>query len=107
MNVQEAKEWLLGNRSTINMVPRDPFETWEARVATADAASVQRAYWVVKADQEFLAADKEAEYRRKRLEVASAIMSGNRNIYPETSVKMADVLMAANASAPIPDGAIP
>ena len=49
MYYKEAKEWLYGERSMTNIIPREPFETWEVRTAKADAAMVQQAYWVVKA----------------------------------------------------------
>ena len=52
MNYEEAIEWLNGNRSMTNTIPRDPFETWEVRIAQADAAMTQQAYWIVKATQE-------------------------------------------------------
>jgi len=117
MNVQEAKEWLLGNRSTVNMVPVDPLETWHARVATADAASVQHAYWVVKADQTTpeaahqTYAGKQAEYRSKRLEIAAVLHAAevyrDGDSQESLAIRRADLLMAANASAPIPAGAIP
>jgi len=108
MNIHEAKEWLLGNRSSVNTLTQDPMETWETRIAATDAAMVQQAYWIAKAHQEFLAADKEAEYRSKRLEIATAICSsgtfGGTDI---DAINWSDSLMAANASAPIPEGAIP
>jgi len=53
MNYTEAIEWLNGKRSMTNTIPRDPFETWEVRIAEADAAMTMQAYWIVKAKQEF------------------------------------------------------
>jgi hypothetical protein len=53
MTPEEAKEWLLGNRSC-NNIPLEPFETWVVRGAQADAAMVQQAYWVLKAESEGL-----------------------------------------------------
>ena len=117
MNVQEAKEWLLGNRSTVNMVPVDPLETWHARVATADAASVQHAYWVVKADQTTpeaahqTYAGKRAEYRSKRLKIAAVLLAAEIHHDGDDDARLAilraDGLMAANEALPIPSGAIP
>ncbi len=52
MNLKEAQEWLVGNRSTVNSVPQDPYETWEVRIAQADAARTQQAYWIVRAHNE-------------------------------------------------------
>ena len=37
-----------------NIIPQDPFETWQVRVAEADAAMMQQAYWVLKAWNENL-----------------------------------------------------
>jgi len=49
MNIDEARAWLNGERSTTNYMPQDPFETWAVRIAQADAAMIQQAYWVLKA----------------------------------------------------------
>lgn len=54
MDYIEASAWLRGERSSINTIPPDPSETWLVRVAGADAASTQQAYWVTKAHQEGL-----------------------------------------------------
>ena len=54
MDFYEATQWLLGNRSTINSVPQDPIETWQSRIAIADAANTQQAYYIVKAHKEGL-----------------------------------------------------
>ena len=54
MNKEEAMEWLKGSRSMINIVPRDPYETWECRIAEADASMIQQAYWIVRASKEGL-----------------------------------------------------
>ena len=32
-----------------NIIPREPFESWQVRIAQADAAMVQVAYWIAKA----------------------------------------------------------
>jgi len=52
MNYKEALEWLNGKRSMTNIIPQDPFETWLVRIAEADAAMIQQAYWIVKAHNE-------------------------------------------------------
>ena len=52
MSISEAKEWLLGNRSHTNIIPADPHETWIVRTEQADAATMQQAYWVVRAHKE-------------------------------------------------------
>jgi len=49
MKYKEAFEWLKGERSMTNIVPSQPFETWQVRIAEADAAMMQQAYWIVKA----------------------------------------------------------
>ena len=54
MSYKEAIEWLQGNRSTTNSIPQDPIETWQGRIAEADAALTQQAYWIVKAYTEGL-----------------------------------------------------
>ena len=54
MTYKEALEWLKGERSTINTIPQHPFETWQVRVAEADAANTQQAYWIVKSHNERL-----------------------------------------------------
>jgi len=52
MNFEEAMEWLRGNRSMTNLIPQNPFETWQVRIAQADAAMTQQAYWVVEAHKD-------------------------------------------------------
>jgi len=54
MNYTEAIEWLKGKRSMTNLIPQHPIETWEVRIAEADAAKAQEAYWIVKAEQELM-----------------------------------------------------
>jgi hypothetical protein len=49
MNLNEAIEWLKGNRSMTNIIPQDPYHTWQVRVTQADAACTAQAYWIVKA----------------------------------------------------------
>ena len=54
MNYQEALEWLYGGRSMTNIIPQEPFETWTVRIAQADAAMTEQAYWIIKAYKEKL-----------------------------------------------------
>jgi len=54
MTYEEALAWLRGHRSMNNMLLPDPIETREVRIAQADAAMVQQAYWVAKAHREGL-----------------------------------------------------
>jgi hypothetical protein len=49
MNLEEAEEWIQGKHSMCNLVPREPFETWQVRIAQADAAMLEQAYWILKA----------------------------------------------------------
>jgi hypothetical protein len=44
----EALDWINGKRSMINLIPREPFETWQIRIAEADAAMMKQAYYVLK-----------------------------------------------------------
>lgn len=48
MTLDEALAWLRGERSFTNMIPQEPFGTWLVRIAEADAAATQRAYWIAK-----------------------------------------------------------
>ena len=54
MTPEEAREWLTGLRSMCNLVSQDPFETWQERIARADAAKAEQAYWVLRATKEGL-----------------------------------------------------
>lgn len=54
MTYCEALEWLKGQRSMINQITCDPLSTWQSRIAEADAAMTQQAYWIVKAHREGL-----------------------------------------------------
>ncbi len=54
MTIEEAKEWLRGERSMCNIIPQEPFDTWQVRIAQADAAMAEQAYWVLKAHKEGL-----------------------------------------------------
>lgn len=56
MDIEEAKEWLRGDRSMANFfrsLDVTP-QAREAYLAVADAAMTQQAYWMVKAEQEGL-----------------------------------------------------
>ena len=52
-------------------------------------------------------ASNERAYRIKRLEIAAVIMAGHKYIESLQAIECADGLMASNASAPIPAGAVP
>ena len=54
MDLDEAREWLSGNRSLRNFIPSDPQGAWQAIVAEADAAMIQQAYWIARAHKEGL-----------------------------------------------------
>ena len=54
MSKEDAIAWLQGQRSMINSIPQDPFETWGVRIAEADAAMTHQAYWILKAHKEGL-----------------------------------------------------
>jgi hypothetical protein len=54
MDIDEAQCWLRGERSLCNTIPQNPSESWESRIAEADAFMIQQAYWVAKADYERL-----------------------------------------------------
>lgn len=54
MDLEEAKQWLQGKRSMTNNITCDPLDTWQVRIAEADAAMIQQAYWVLKAHKEGL-----------------------------------------------------
>ncbi len=49
MSYEEAVEWLKGKRSMCNTIQGDQDGSWLVRVAQADAAMTQQAYWIVKA----------------------------------------------------------
>lgn len=61
MDYDEACSWLRGERSMTNMVPQDQFETWNVRIAQADAAMTQQAYFVAKAHAEWLLSPNQAD----------------------------------------------
>ena len=54
MDKDEAIAWLNGERSMANLVPQDPFETWQVRIAQADAAMMLQAYLILRARKEGL-----------------------------------------------------
>ena len=58
MSYKEAVDWLEGNRSMTNLIPQDPFGTWQVRIAKADAAMTVQAYWIVKARTELINLEK-------------------------------------------------
>ena len=57
MTLDEALAWLRGERSLTNIVPQHPHETWLVRIAEADAAATQQAYWIARAHAEGLLKD--------------------------------------------------
>lgn len=54
MTCEEAREWLNGTRSMTNLIPQDPFDTWQVRIAQGDAAMMEQAYWVLRVCKEDL-----------------------------------------------------
>lgn len=54
MTKEEAIKWLSGDMSMCNIIPSDNFETWQVRIAQADAAMCQQAYYILKAYNEGL-----------------------------------------------------
>jgi hypothetical protein len=54
MSLKEALEWIRGERSSLNYMPRDPEDTYHVRIAQTDAAMIQQAYYVLKAHKEGL-----------------------------------------------------
>ena len=53
MTYEEALEWLAGKRSMVNLIPScNDFETWAVRIAQADAAMIQQAYYIAKFHRE-------------------------------------------------------
>lgn len=49
MDTTQAIGWLTGERSMANVIPQAPLETWDARIAQADADMIKAAYYVAKA----------------------------------------------------------
>ena len=54
MTKEEAIEWLKGIRDMGNLIPQEPYKTWNVRVEQANAAKLQQAYYVLKAHKEGL-----------------------------------------------------
>ena len=54
MTHEEAVEWVRGNKSWVNLIPNEPIDTRDGRVAQADAFTIQLAYWIVRAKKEGL-----------------------------------------------------
>jgi len=54
MKIEEAREWVKGNRSTTNTIPQEPLSTWEVRILDADASMIKQAYYTLKAYKEGL-----------------------------------------------------
>lgn len=54
MTYEEALAWLRGERSICNQVPQYPIETLQERIARADAAMTEQAYWTIRAYKEGL-----------------------------------------------------
>ena len=52
MTYEEALEWLNGKRSMANLIPSNDLETWAVRIAQADAAMIQQAYYIAKFHRE-------------------------------------------------------
>ena len=48
MTKDEALDWIKGNRSMTNLVHPYPLCTWQQRIAEANAAMLQQAYWTLK-----------------------------------------------------------
>ncbi len=60
MDHDEAMAWLSGERSMTNLILQDPRETWIVRIAEADAAMTQQAYWIAKAHHKGLVSQAKA-----------------------------------------------
>ena len=54
MDRQEATEWLEGKRSMCNILSSEDPNLWQVRIAQADAAMMEQAYWTLKAHKEGL-----------------------------------------------------
>ena len=68
MTCEEAHEWLRGIRSTTNLIPQDPLETWQVRIAQGDAAMMEQAYWVLRIHAERILFADECDSYIKRQE---------------------------------------
>ena len=60
MTYEDALAWLRGERSWTNIIQSnaDTNGPWIVQTAQADAATTQQAYWIVKARQEGLSANR-------------------------------------------------
>ena len=89
MDLKEAQEWMEGKRSMTNIVPVEPIETRQERIAGADAAKTEQAYWILRFHGVLLEA--EAEIVRQRdsiLNIAGALEDAlKRNKELEAKVK--------------------
>lgn len=54
MDLTEAQGWIEGINSTVNIMPIEPMATVEVRIAQADAAKTEQAYWILRAVKEGL-----------------------------------------------------
>ena len=57
MKYEEGLAWLNDERSTVNMLQQPNDEQSHVRVAQADAAMTEQAYWIVRAHKEGLVDD--------------------------------------------------
>ena len=64
MTIEEAIAWLKGERSTVNVVPQHPLETWQSRIMEADAFATQQAYWIVRAQNEGIVPEETKEDKK-------------------------------------------
>ena len=62
MNLKEAQGWLNGSRSMCNLVAQLPFESWQVRIAQADAAMIEQAYWIAQAHKKELVEGDEMKF---------------------------------------------
>ena len=67
MMVDEAYEWINGNRTMTNLIPQDPFATWQVRISEADAAMMQQAYWILRAHSDGIIRQKEQAEKAKEM----------------------------------------
>ena len=51
MTKKEAVKWIKGELSLANSIQQHPLETWQERIANADAGMVKQAYYVLMAHQ--------------------------------------------------------
>ena len=68
MDTVEAQEWLTGIRSMTNLIPREPFDTWQVRIVQADAAMMDQtnAVDIVSTAGEFLPYSKVCEFLKAK-----------------------------------------